>query len=156
MLEGHVRMSLQEGYHMREEDVFPVTRSNIASNVACNDDKLSPIMLSHTAPDHDGPCSSAWAQTHLCWTRQDCQKVLFIDELRFCLTRGDGRICVYCRRNECYTEACTLERDQFGGGGSIMVWGSVSQHHRTELVVIAGNLNAVCHREDILLHAGSS
>ena len=23
-LEGHVRMSLQEGYHMREEDVFPV------------------------------------------------------------------------------------------------------------------------------------
>jgi hypothetical protein len=22
MLEGHVRMSLQEGYHMREEDVF--------------------------------------------------------------------------------------------------------------------------------------
>jgi hypothetical protein len=25
MLEGHVRMSLQEGYHMREEDVFPVT-----------------------------------------------------------------------------------------------------------------------------------
>ena len=27
MLEGHVRMSLQEGYHMREEDVFPVTHS---------------------------------------------------------------------------------------------------------------------------------
>jgi hypothetical protein len=25
MLEGNVRMSLQEGYHMREEDVFPVT-----------------------------------------------------------------------------------------------------------------------------------
>ena len=32
-----------------------------------------------------------------------------------------------------------------------MVWGGVSQHHRTELVVIAGNLNAVCYREDILL-----
>ena len=28
----------------------------------------------------------------------------------------------------------------FGGGGSVMVWGGVSQHHRTELVVIAGNL----------------
>jgi hypothetical protein len=25
MLEGHVRMSLQEGCHMREEDLFPVT-----------------------------------------------------------------------------------------------------------------------------------
>ena len=33
--------------------------------------------------------------------------------------------------------------EQFGGGGSVMVWSGVSQHHRTELVVIAGNLNAV-------------
>ena len=32
-----------------------------------------------------------------------------------------------------------------------MVWGSVSQHHRTELVVIACNLNSVRYREDILL-----
>ena len=32
-----------------------------------------------------------------------------------------------------------------------MVWGGVSQHHRTELVVIAGNLNAVHYRENILL-----
>ena len=32
-----------------------------------------------------------------------------------------------------------------------MVWGSVSQHHRTELVFIAGNLNAVRYREDIFL-----
>ena len=29
-----------------------------------------------------------------------------------------------------------------------MVWGGVSQHHRTELVVIAGNLNTVRYRED--------
>ena len=32
-----------------------------------------------------------------------------------------------------------------------MAWGGVSQHHRTELVVIAGNLNTVCYREDIPL-----
>ena len=42
MLEGHVRMSLQEGYHMREEDVFPVTHS---VEFACIDNKLSPKML---------------------------------------------------------------------------------------------------------------
>ena len=77
--------------------------------------------------------------------------MLFTDELRFSLTRGDGQICVYRRRNERYTEACTLERDRFGGGGSVMVWDGVSQHHRTGLVVIAGNRNAVCYREDILL-----
>jgi hypothetical protein len=32
-----------------------------------------------------------------------------------------------------------------------MVWSGVSQHHRTELVVIEGNLNAMRYREDILL-----
>ena len=32
-----------------------------------------------------------------------------------------------------------------------MVWGVVSQHHQTELVVIAGILNTVHYREDILL-----
>uniref|UniRef100_A0A4W5M3Q1 Dihydropyrimidinase-related protein 2 n=1 Tax=Hucho hucho TaxID=62062 RepID=A0A4W5M3Q1_9TELE len=57
--------------------------------------------------------------------------------------KGDSRIRVYCRRKERYTEACTLERDRFEGGGSVMVWGGVSQHHRTELVLFAGNLNAV-------------
>ena len=92
-----------------------------------------------------------WVQSHRRWTRQDWQKVLFTDESQFCLTRGDGRICIYRRRNERYTEACTLEQDRFGGGGSIMVWGNVSQHKRTELVVIAGNLNTVRYREDILL-----
>ena len=34
---------------------------------------------------------------------------------------------------------------------SFVVWGGVSKHHRTELVVIAGNLNPVRYREDILL-----
>ena len=92
-----------------------------------------------------------WAQTHRRWTRQNWQKVLFTDESQFCLTKSDGRICVYCGRNEHYTEACTVERDQFGGGGSVMFWCAVSQHHQTELVVIAGNLNAVRYWEDILL-----
>ena len=68
-----------------------------------------------------------WAQTHRYWTIQDWQKVLFTDRSRFCLTRGDGWFHVYRRRNERYTEACTLERDRFGGGGSVMVWGSVSK-----------------------------
>ena len=42
MLEGHVWMSLQEGYHMGEEDVFPVMHS---IEIACNDNKLRPTML---------------------------------------------------------------------------------------------------------------
>ena len=80
--------------------------------------------------------------------------MVYNDESWFCLTRGDGQIRIYRRRNEHYTEACPPEWDRFGGGGSVLVWGSVPQHHRTELVVIAGNLNAVCYREDILLPHG--
>jgi hypothetical protein len=38
MLECHVRMSLQEVYHMRDEHVFPVMHS---VEIACNDNKLS-------------------------------------------------------------------------------------------------------------------
>ena len=66
------------------------------------------------------------AKTQRRWTRQDWQKVLFTDESLFCLTRGDNRICVYRRRNERYAEACTLERNRFGGGGSIMVSAGVT------------------------------
>ena len=33
-----------------------------------------------------------------------------------------------------------------------MIWGGVSQHHWTELVVTAGNFNTVRYREDILPH----
>ena len=69
--------------------------------------------------------------------------MLFTDESRFCLTRGEGQQRVLLQRTARYTEAGTRARDRFGGGGSVMVWGGVSQHHRTELVVIAGNFNAV-------------
>ena len=108
-----------------------------------------PVVRQVLTRHHQQRCR-LWAQTHHRWTRQDWQKVLFTDESQFYLTRGDGRICVYRRRNERYTEACTLEGDRFGA--SVMVWGGVPQHHRTELVVIAGNLNTVRYREDILPH----
>ena len=42
MMEGHIMMSLQEGYLTREEVVFPVTPS---VEIVCNDNKLSPMML---------------------------------------------------------------------------------------------------------------
>jgi hypothetical protein len=42
MTGGIVRISLQEAYHLREEDVFPVTHS---VEISCNDNKLSTMML---------------------------------------------------------------------------------------------------------------
>ena len=95
----------------------------------------------------DHPCSS---RPRVPTPAQD-RYIRTSHESWFCLTRGDGRICVYRQRNERYSEACTLEQDKFGGGESVIVWGGVSQHHRTELVVIVGNLNGDRYREDMLL-----
>uniref|UniRef100_A0A673XGQ2 Tc1-like transposase DDE domain-containing protein n=1 Tax=Salmo trutta TaxID=8032 RepID=A0A673XGQ2_SALTR len=156
----YIRTShLRDRYRMATTTarVTPGTRNPyISAQTVCN--RLSEAGLRACRPvvrqvltRHHRQQRCLWEQTHRCWNRQDWQKVLFTDESQFCLTRGDGRIRVYRRRNERYTEACTLERDRFGGGGSVMVWGGVSQHHWTELVVIASDLNAVRYREDILL-----
>jgi hypothetical protein len=42
----------------------------------------------------------AWARTHLQWTRQRWQEVLFSDESCFCISNADGRIKVWRRQNE--------------------------------------------------------
>lgn len=92
----------------------------------------------------------AWARHHLRWTSQQWKNVLFSDESRFCLTRPDGRCRVYRRRNERCAQACVQERDRFGGGASVMVWGGISHDHRTALVIIHGGLNATRYRDEIL------
>ena len=76
----------------------------------------------------------------------------FSDESRFSLQRGDGRVSVYRRRNERYADCCVLERDRFGGMGSVMVWAAIAHGYRSPLVVIDGNLNAQRYRNDILAH----
>ena len=57
------------------------------------------------------------------------------------------------RLSQCYREiGWTSDRPHSGRPCVTTPWsGAVSQHHRTELVVTAGNLNAVRYREDILL-----
>ena len=60
-----------------------------------------------------------WAQTHRRWTRQDWQIVLFTDESRFCLTRGDRLI--HRRRN-----VTPLHRGLYSGAGSIRRWRCVT------------------------------
>ena len=83
-----------------------------------------------------------WALRHINWTRQRWRTVLFTDESRFVLSRADGRVRLYRRRNERYADCCVLQRDRFGGGGSVMVWGGIAYGYRTPFVVIDGNLNA--------------
>jgi len=91
-----------------------------------------------------------WALRHKNWTRQRWRTIHFTDESRFVLSRADGRVRLYGRRNERYADCCVLQRDRFGGGGSVMVLGGTAYGYRTPLVVIDGNLNAQKYREDIL------
>lgn len=71
-----------------------------------------------------------WAAIHRRWTRSQWARVLFSDESRFTLQFNDGRIRVWRRPGERYADATVREYDRFGGG-SVMVWGGFSSHHRT-------------------------
>ena len=105
--------------------VTPGTHNpSISAQTACNRLREAGLRACRMVVHHQQQCLLL-AQTHHRWTRQDWQKVLFTDDPQFCLTKGDGRIRVYRRRNERYTEACTLERYRFGGGGSVMVCHSI-------------------------------
>ena len=80
------------------------------------------------------------------WRRR---RVFFTDESRFTLFRADGRRCLYRCRGERFADACVFESDRYGGG-SVMVWGGISNGVKSPLIVVPGNLTAVRYRDEIL------
>ena len=95
---------------------------------------IRPILL----PKHRA-ARLTWCRRYLRFRIQDWANILFTDESRFHLDSSDGRSRVYRRVGERYTDACVIQRQSFGGG-SVMVWGGITAHGRTPLVVVAGNL----------------
>lgn len=91
----------------------------------------------------------AWARRHLAWTRQQWSRVLFSDESRYTISFNDGRLRVWRRVGERFIDATVLQHNRHGGG-SVMVWGGFSLHHRTPLHRVQGNLTGVAYRDDIL------
>ena len=90
-----------------------------------------------------------WARQHRRWTRQDWGRVLFSDESRFCLRSIDGRLRVWRRRGERYTDVCVQPAVAFGGG-SVMIWGGISDRTKTNTVHIQGNLNSPRYIAEVL------
>ena len=75
--------------------------------------------------------------------------VVFSDESRFNLYHNDGRVQVYRRNGERYTNNGIVERDRFGCGG-VLVWGAIFYNFRSRLLVIYGNLTARGYIDEIL------
>ncbi|KAK7106755.1 hypothetical protein V1264_017975 [Littorina saxatilis] len=91
----------------------------------------------------------AFCRRHVRWTRQQWSQVLFSDESRFTLNHNDDRLGVWGRQGERYIDATVQEKVAFGGG-SVMVWGAFSLHHRTPLFHVQGNLTGLRYRDEIL------
>jgi hypothetical protein len=69
---------------------------------------------------------------------------MFSNESRFLLERHDGRIRVYRRPHERYAHNYIREALNFSGG-SIMVWGGITENFRTQLVPIRERITAQCY-----------
>jgi len=77
------------------------------------------------------------------------RSVLFTDESRFCLSVGDGRVRAWHRRGKRYPNCCIRQHDRWGSG-SIMVWGGIHHHGKTQLVFVQGNLTARRYVDEML------
>ena len=86
---------------------------------------------------------------HWRWLARQWNQVLFSDESRFTLEKADGRVHVYRREVERYSDACVTGVDRFRRG-SVMVWGGIKHQGKVDLVVIRGYLNAKGYINDIL------
>ena len=76
-----------------------------------------------------------WAQIHINRPLGQWQHVIFCDESRFLLFRIDNRIRVRRLAGEAVTEDCT-HGNVAHGGGSVHVWGGISQMGKTSLCVL--------------------
>ena len=90
-----------------------------------------------------------WCRRHLRWNWLQWSRVAFSYESRFNLYFNDGRMRVYRRHGEQYSDVNVKEHDRYGGG-SVMVWAAVTIHRRTPLQFIAGNLNSQRYVDEVM------
>lgn len=91
-----------------------------------------------------------WAHQHQNWNVEDWGRCLFSDETRVRLHSSDGRVKVWRNRGERYIENHVTYHQAYGGG-SITVWGGISQTRRTELVMLGNaTMNSVRYLNEVL------
>ena len=91
-----------------------------------------------------------WVRVYLRWTRHQWQQVLFSDETLIYLRSKDGGCSrVFRRRGERHAANCIQSVVPYQGV-SIMVWGGISHHGKTDFVINDGNLNARRYVDEVL------
>ncbi|OXA56016.1 Transposable element Tc1 transposase [Folsomia candida] len=81
-----------------------------------------------------------WAKDHAAWTTDDWKRVLWTDESKFNMFGTDGVTTVWRKVGESLKPNC-LRKTVKHGGGSIMVWGSMSTNGVGKLHFIDGIMN---------------
>ena len=96
-----------------------------ANNLRCRRQAVQPPLLPRHRTARRHCCT-----LHLRWQRVQWGRVMFTDESRFSIQFNDSRVRVYRCPGERFADVNDRQRHRFGGG-SVMVWGSISIHHRT-------------------------
>lgn len=90
-----------------------------------------------------------WCRAHSTWNVTDWSRIVFSDESRFELSPDDQRRRVWRRPGQRWDTNLTVARHTARQPG-VMVWGAISFHSRTPLVVIRGTLTSQRYVDDIL------
>ena len=136
-----LRDNLWTGTRVSDQTIRNRLRAN---NLHCRRQAVRPPLLPRhrTARRH-------WCTLHLRWQRVQWGRVMFTDDSRFSIQFNDGRVRVYIRPGERFADVNVRQRHRFGGG-SVMVWGGISIHHRTPLYVVDGNLTGIRYLNEII------
>ena len=90
-----------------------------------------------------------WYHQPVQWARQQWSRVVFSDKSRFNLRFHDGRIRVFRRQGESFSDATVSEHDRYGDG-SVMVCAGMTVILKTQFCIIDGNLSAQRYVNEIL------
>ena len=86
-----------------------------------------------------------WAMQRVHWRLQQWRRVVFTDECRFCLFRGDGRVRVWREPGQDFLPECVQNRDSHSP--SVHVWAGIAWNGKTELVVLQHNVTGQTYGE---------
>lgn len=90
-----------------------------------------------------------WCRQHEDWTDNQWGQVLFTDESRFSLRPDSRRLRIWRQPGAAERLRYVQEVHKFQGG-SIMVWGGIMAHRKTDLVLVGGHLGANRYIQEIL------